>query len=60
MSVQDGREPEADRNSKRRWLVVVIAICVGWLVAMAVTSCLGLEYKSPVRIENWKPDPAGR
>jgi len=34
-----------------------VAICLLWLVAMVVTSYYGLEYKTPIRIENWKPRP---
>ena len=43
----------------RRWVLVIIAICALWLVAMVVVSVLGLEYKTPVRIEHWRPHPVG-
>ena len=52
-------EPAADPGV-RRWVVVIIAICALWLAAMVVASVLGLEYKTPVRIEHWRPEPAGR
>jgi hypothetical protein len=44
----------------RRWVLVIAAICALWLAAMVVASYLGLEHKSPVRIENWRPEPSDR
>lgn len=41
------------------WVLVIVAICAMWLVAMVVISHLGLQYKTPERIENWKPDLTG-
>lgn len=43
-----------------RWVLVIAAICALWLTAMVVASYLGLEHKSPVRIENWRPELPGR
>ena len=38
---------------------LVIAIPCGlWLVLMIVARYFSYEYKLPVRIENWKPEPA--
>ena len=42
------------------WVLVIVVICAMWLAAMVVISHLGLQYKSPERIENWKPDQAGK
>lgn len=41
------------------WVLVIVAICAVWLAAMVVISYLGLQYKSPERIQHWKPDPSG-
>lgn len=41
----------------RRWVLVIVAICALWLAAMVAASALGLEYKTPVRIEHWRPEP---
>jgi hypothetical protein len=38
------------------WVLVIAVICVMWLTAMVVISDLGLQYKTPKRIQNWKPD----
>lgn len=43
----------------RRWAIVIALICFGWLAAMVVTSMLGYEHRSPVRIQNWHPDRNG-
>ncbi len=38
---------------------LVIAITCGlWLALMIGASYFSYEYKLPVRIENWKPEPA--
>jgi hypothetical protein len=42
------------------WVLVIATICAMWLVAMVVISHLGLQYKTPERIQNWKPDQTGR
>jgi len=51
------RQADAEQRSKQRWVLVIIAICAAWLVAMVAASYLGLAHKTPVRIENWKPEP---
>jgi len=48
------REPHDDGSGLRGWVVVIMAICVLWLAAMVAASYYGLEYKTPVRIENWR------
>lgn len=40
------------------WIFVIAVICGVWLVLMIGASYFGYEYRSPVRIENWKPEPA--
>ena len=40
-------------------MLVIFLICLGWLAAMVVTSMLGYESKTPVRIQNWQPDRSG-
>ncbi len=40
------------------WKIVVGVICVLWLALMVSASYFSYEYRSPVRIENWKPEPA--
>ncbi len=54
--------PDDDRKGGpapgvRGWVLAIIAICVLWLAAMVVASYYGLEYKTPVRIEGWRPAP---
>jgi len=54
----DGPSTESQTGSGAgRWVAAIVAICLLWLVAMVVTSYYGLEYKTPIRIENWKPRP---
>lgn len=53
------RESEA-RVAERRWVAVIMLICLAWLAAMVAASYFGLVYKSPVRIEHWKPEPSDR
>jgi hypothetical protein len=52
-------EPD-DTAGVRRWVLVIVAICALWLAAMVVASVLGLQYKTPVRIEHWRPELTGR
>ena len=40
------------------WILIVTFIIVVWLVLMVSASYLGYENRLPVRIENWKPEPA--
>jgi len=47
----------AERRAELFWAAVIAAICALWLAAMVVTSYLGYEHKTPVRIESWRPDP---
>jgi len=44
------KSPEAvtERGAELFWAAVIAAICVRWLAAMGVTSCVGYELKSPV------------
>lgn len=44
--------------NKTRWIVAVTFIVFIWLVFMAGASYFGYENKLPVRIENWRPEPA--
>ncbi|GAB4508985.1 MAG: hypothetical protein Tsb0026_08460 [Sulfuricaulis sp.] len=44
-------------KKSRRVLAVTIIIFI-WLALMAGASYFGYENKLPVRIENWKPEPA--
>ena len=43
---------------KIHWVLIAAFVMVVWLALMVSASYFGYEYKSPVRIENWKPDPA--
>jgi uncharacterized membrane protein affecting hemolysin expression len=43
---------------KRRRIMIVAFIIAIWMVLMVGASYFGYEHKSPVRIENWKPEPA--
>jgi len=54
---QKTQEAAAERGAELFWAAVIAAICALWLAAMVVTSYLGYEHKTPVRIENWRPDP---
>ena len=40
------------------WKLVIAIICGVWLVLMIGAGYFSYEYRSPVRIENWKPEPA--
>ena len=40
------------------WKLVIAIICGVWLALMIGASYFSYEYRSPVRIENWKPEPA--
>ncbi|MEW6330335.1 MAG: hypothetical protein AB1560_02640 [Pseudomonadota bacterium] len=42
----------------RHWILIVGIVIVAWMALMVGASYFGYEYKSPVRIENWKPEPA--
>jgi hypothetical protein len=44
--------------SKTRWMMVIALIIAAWLAVMVGASYLSYENKLPVRIENWKPEPA--
>jgi hypothetical protein len=53
------RQPAgADAAGRGRWLAALVTIIALWLAAMVVASYLGYEYRTPVRIENWRPDPS--
>ncbi len=41
---------------KVNWKLVIYLTCGAWLLLMIGASYLSYEYKSPVRIENWRPD----
>jgi flagellar basal body-associated protein FliL len=43
---------------KSHWVLIVTFVIVVWMALMVGASYFGYEYKSPVRIENWKPEPA--
>jgi hypothetical protein len=43
-------------KKSHRVLMATITIVI-WLALMAGASYFGYEYKSPARIENWKPEP---
>ena len=43
---------------KSRWVLGVTFIMIVWLALMVGASYFSYEYKLPVRIENWKPEPA--
>jgi hypothetical protein len=38
------------------WRLVIAIFCGVWLALMIGVSYFGYMYKSPVRIENWKPE----
>ena len=40
------------------WKLVIAITCGLWLTFMIGPSYFSYEYKLPVRIENWKPEPA--
>ncbi len=42
---------------KSHWVLIVTFVIVVWMALMVGASYFGYEYKSPVRIENWKPEP---
>jgi hypothetical protein len=50
----------AERSAEAFWASVIAAICALRVVAMVVTGFLGYEHKTPVRIENWRPEPTLR
>lgn len=55
---QPGGDPEGKTShGVRGWVLAIIGICALWLAAMVVASYYGLEYKTPVRIEGWRPAP---
>lgn len=43
---------------KSRWVLILTFVIAIWMALMVGASYFGYEYKSPVRIENWKPEPA--
>ena len=43
---------------KSHWILIFAFVIVVWMALMVGASYFGYEYKSPIRIENWKPDPA--
>jgi heme A synthase len=50
------RDPQSGSGTGiHGWALVVVAICVLWLAAMVAASYCGLEYKTPTRIESWRP-----
>ena len=53
--------PESDADpGVRRWVLVIVAICALWLVAMVIASVLRLEHKTPRRIDHWRPESVRR
>ena len=40
-----------------RWALIALVVTVLWLALMVAVSYYGFQYKDPVRIEGWKPDP---
>jgi hypothetical protein len=38
------------------WKWIIVTICGVWLLLMVGASYLSYFHKSPVRIENWKPE----
>jgi len=43
---------------KSHWVLILTFVIAIWMALMVGASYFGYEYKSPVRIENWKPEPA--
>lgn len=41
---------------KVNWKLVIFLICGAWLLPMIGASYLSYEHKSPIRIENWRPE----
>jgi flagellar basal body-associated protein FliL len=62
MSRDGGTPPERGHATgamkKSHWVLIVTFVIVVWMALMVGASYFGYEYKSPVRIENWKPEPA--
>jgi hypothetical protein len=58
----DGTPPKGGHATvamkKSHWVLIVTFVIVVWMALMVGASYFGYEYKSPVRIENWKPEPA--
>ena len=50
----------AERGAELVWAAVIATICALWLTAMVITSYVGYELKTPIRIENWRPEPTVR
>lgn len=42
---------------KIHWIILIISIIAAWLAFMVAASYFSYEYKSPVRLENWKARP---
>ena len=57
---QKSPEAAAERSAELFWAAVIAAISAFWLTAMVVTSYVGNELKTPIRIENWRPEPTVR
>jgi hypothetical protein len=62
VSRDGGTPPErghaAVAMKKSHWALIVAFVIVVWMALMVGASYFSYEYKSPVRIENWKPEPA--
>ena len=43
-------------KKSRLFLIVAVLVAV-WMMLVVGASYFGYEYRSPVRIENWKPEP---
>lgn len=39
------------------WVLLIVLILIAWLAFMVGASDFSYEHKSPVRLENWKPEP---
>jgi hypothetical protein len=57
-----GRRPDGGHATvamkKSHWVLIATFVIAVWMAFMVGASYFGYEYKSPVRIENWKPEPA--
>ena len=42
---------------KIHWIFLIIFIIAAWLVFMVAASYFSYEYKSPMRLKNWKAEP---
>ena len=53
-----GRGQATGAMKQSHWILIVTFVIVVWMALMVGASYFSYEHKSPVRIENWKPEPA--